>query len=159
MGPETLAGRIGKPICLARDLIRAHEVAYHTFWKWAGRAVNSVMLGESLPAAFGWQLHPSADPNPRSILNYPMQANGAEMMQIASCMATEAGIELCAPVHDALLIAAPVELIEQQAERMCSIMQEASRAVLAGFELGADAKEVRYPRTVHGRGAGPRNVK
>jgi hypothetical protein len=40
-------------------------------------------------------------------MNWPMQANGAEMMRIAAMAATEAGIEVCAPVHDAFLIAAP----------------------------------------------------
>ena len=38
-----------------------------------------------------------------------MQANAAEMMRLAACFATESGIEVCAPVHDAFLICAPLE--------------------------------------------------
>ena len=34
-------------------------------------------------------------------MNFPMQAGGAEMMRIAAIAATEAGIEVCCPVHDA----------------------------------------------------------
>ena len=41
-----------------------------------------------------------------------MQANGAEMMRLAAIAATEAGIEVCAPVHDAFLIAAPLSRLE-----------------------------------------------
>lgn len=36
-----------------------------------------------------------------------MQANGAEMLGLACCLATEAGIGAYAPVHDAQLIEAP----------------------------------------------------
>ena len=38
-----------------------------------------------------------------------MQANGAEMLRLACCFATERGVRVCAPVHDAILIEAPGE--------------------------------------------------
>jgi hypothetical protein len=74
-----------------------------------------------------------------------MQANGAEMLRIASILLTEAGIRVCAPVHDALLIEAPLDELDQAIATTKSLMQEASRIVLDGFELGSDVKEVRYP--------------
>ena len=74
-----------------------------------------------------------------------MQANGAEMLRLACCLATERGIEVCAPVHDAVLICAPLERLDADVVRMQDAMREASRIVLAGFELGTDAKIVRYP--------------
>jgi hypothetical protein len=60
-------------------------------------------------------------------------------------MATEAGIELVAPVHDAVMIVAPQDRIEADVAAMQAIMREASRIVLAGFGLDSDAKIVRYP--------------
>jgi hypothetical protein len=74
-----------------------------------------------------------------------MQANGAEMLRLACCLAIERGVEVCAPVHDAVLICAPLERLDADVERMEAAMREASRIVLAGFELGTDAKIVRYP--------------
>jgi hypothetical protein len=74
-----------------------------------------------------------------------MQANGAEMLRLACCLATERGIEVCAPVHDAVLIAAPLDKIDTEVFRMEAVMKEASREVLAGFELGSDSTVVRYP--------------
>jgi DNA polymerase I len=67
------------------------------------------------------------------------------MLRIASILLTEAGIQVCAPVHDALLIEAPLEDLDQAIATTKSLMQEASRIVLDGFELGSDVKEVRYP--------------
>jgi hypothetical protein len=74
-----------------------------------------------------------------------MQANAAEMMRIAACLATERGIEVCAPVHDAFLICAPSIRIDEEAAAMRAAMIEASRAVLDGFELRVDIDIVRYP--------------
>jgi DNA polymerase-1 len=96
-------------------------------------------------AGFGWQIHTRDELNDRSLRNFPMQANGAEMLRIASVLLTEAGIRVCAPVHDALLIEAPLAELDQAIVTTKSLMGEASRIVLDGFELGSDVKEVRYP--------------
>jgi hypothetical protein len=74
-----------------------------------------------------------------------MQANGAEMLRLACCLGTERGIEVCAPVHDAVLICAPLDRLDQDVARMQDAMREASRVVLGGFELRTDATVVRYP--------------
>jgi hypothetical protein len=68
---------------------------------------------------------------PRTIQNYPMQANGAEMLQLACCWTTEAGIRVCMPVHDALLVEAPVDALDETIGRVQQAM--ASRAVDGAF--------------------------
>ena len=84
-------------------------------------------------------------PNPRSLANFPCQANGAEMLRLACCMLVEAEIGLCAPVHDAVLIEAPASTINETVREAKQIMGEASKLVLSGFEIGTDAKIVRSP--------------
>jgi DNA polymerase I len=92
--------------------------------------------------------------NERSLRNFPMQANGAEMLRLACCLATERRIQVCAPVHDAVLICASLDRLEADLTRMREAMREASRIVLNGFELGTDAHVVRYPdRYMDERGA------
>jgi hypothetical protein len=145
MEAEGLALRIGKPTVVARDLLRAHRETYREFWKWSDRVVDTAMLAGSVNTAFGWAMHVGAESNPRSLRNYPMQANGAEMLRLACCMATERGIELAAPVHDAVMIVAPAERIDADVTATQAIMREASRIVLDGFELGSDAQVVRWP--------------
>jgi hypothetical protein len=83
-----------------------------------------------------------------------MQANGAEMMRLAACLATERGIEVCAPVHDAFLICAPFDRLDDAIGIMRASMAEASRVVLGGFELGTDVSVTRWPsRYMDARGA------
>jgi DNA polymerase I len=74
-----------------------------------------------------------------------MQANGAEMLRLACCLATERGLSVCAPVHDAILIEAPLVEIDEHVAALRACMREASRVVLDGFELGSEAKFVRWP--------------
>ena len=75
-----------------------------------------------------------------------MQAHGAEMMRIACVLAVERGINLCAPIHDALLIEAHINKIDPEVARLKACMSEASRAVLGdGKACRVDASIVRYP--------------
>jgi DNA polymerase I len=153
MEERALAVRIGQPPIVARDLLRAHRTTYPTFWRWSDAAVDTAMLTGSLRTVFGWPVHVGGNPNPRSLRNFPMQANGAEMLRLACCLGTERGIEICAPVHDAVLICAPLERLEEDVERMRACMAEASRIVLGGFELGTDVHVTRWPnRYMDGRG-------
>ena len=67
------------------------------------------------------------------------------MLRIACIRLTSAGINVCAPVHDALLIEAPLEEIDHVVAETQRLMRMASADVLAGFELRSDAKVIRYP--------------
>ena len=145
MAEASLAARINQPVARARQLLELHHRTYRKFWKWSDGAVDEAVLGGRLWAGFGWQIQTRNEINDRSLRNFPMQANGAEMLRIASILLTEAGIRVCAPVHDALLIEAPLSELDQAIVTTKSLMQEASRLVLDGFELGSDVKEVRYP--------------
>jgi DNA polymerase-1 len=141
MEAETLALRIGQPLIVARGLLRAHRETYRPFWRWSDAVVDHAMLFGSLHTVFGWHVHVGENSNPRSLRNFPMQANGAEMLRLACCLATERGIEVCAPVHDAVLICAPLDHLERDIAQMRVIMAEASRIVLNGFELSTDCPD------------------
>ena len=144
-GQEGLAARIGQPLIVARDLLRAHHETYRLFWLWSDAVVDHAMLHGSLHTVLGWHIHVGENPNPRSLRNFPMQANGSELLRLACCLATERAIEVCAPIHDAVLICAPLDRLDTDIETMCACMAEASRIVLNGFELRTEAKVVRYP--------------
>jgi DNA polymerase I len=145
MEAESLAARIGQPTIVARDLLRAHPETYRPFWRWSDAVVDHAMVHGSLHTVFGWHVHVGENTNPRSLRNFPMQANGAEMMRLAACLATERGIEVCAPVHDAFLICAPLDRLDADVASMRAAMAEASRIVLGGFELRTDVHIVKYP--------------
>jgi DNA polymerase-1 len=143
--PDGLALRKNMPVVLARDLMRRHRMSFPTFWRWSDRAVRHATLHNRIETVFGWPIHVQADFNPRSLRNFPMQANGAEMLRLACCLATERGVDVCMPVHDAVFITAPLDRIDKHVALMQACMREASRDVLAGFELRSKAQIVRWP--------------
>src|SRR5204862_5219938 len=108
MGQDSLALRIGQPVSRARELLRLHRETYGVFWRWSDAAVDYAMLRGSLHTVFGWYVHAKQETNARFFRNSPMQANGAELLRLACCFAVESGIRVCAPVHDAILIEAPL---------------------------------------------------
>jgi len=145
MGFQALAHRLGEPPVVGRDLLRLHRETYPRFWEWSEAAVNHAMLKGFLHTVFGWRVHVGANVNPRSLANFPMQANGAEMLRLACCLATEAGIIVCAPVHDAVLVEGATAEIDDVVDQTQEALHTASCAVLGGFPLRSDVKVVAYP--------------
>ena len=147
MGPKSLAERLGQPEAQARQLLRLHRETYPDYWRWSQGAVDHAMFHGWLWTVFGWQIHVGEHVNPRSLANFPVQANGAEMLRLACCLATERGIAVCAPVHDALLVEGDIDSINDVVQATRDAMQEASRIVLNGFELRTDDYRtiVRWP--------------
>jgi hypothetical protein len=145
MGADALAQRIGQSVPHAKELLHQHRQTYQRFWRWSDAVVDHAMLYGRIWTVFGWTLHTGPEVNVRSLRNFPVQANGAEMLRLACCLATERGIRVCAPVHDALLIEAPLTEIEASVAATQAAMVEASTVVLSGFALRSDAQIVRYP--------------
>ena len=82
MGADALAQRIGQPPIRARQLLQLHRETYRVFWSWSNAAVDYAMLGGSLHTVFGWRVQVPPVANDRSLRNFPMQANGAEMLRL-----------------------------------------------------------------------------
>lgn len=142
---EGLARKLNVSPVRGRDLLRMHKETFHQFWRWSDAVQDEAILTGRFRTVFGWTVHAGVDPNPRSLRNFPMQGNGAEMMRLACCLTTERGIRLCCPVHDALLIEANLEDIDSAVEATQQAMREASEIVLDGFTLRTDAKVIRHP--------------
>ncbi len=145
MGPVSLARRIHIPEAYAKDLLDRHKRTFKTYWNWSDGVIDHAMLHGKLWTVFDWRLQIDDHPNPRSIRNFPMQANGSEMLRLACCFTTERDIRVCAPVHDAILIEAPLERLEATITIAQDAMSEASEIVLNGFRLRTDVAVFRYP--------------
>ena len=106
------------------------------------------LMGEPLVTPLGWKLRlrNNPDANERSLLNWPMQSTGADIMRLAACMLTEAGIEVCCPIHDAFLIWFPLAEEIEVIAKTTKLMVDASEIVLGlGHACRVDADIVRYP--------------
>lgn len=145
MGAKSLSFRINKSEVEAQKLLDMHRGVFSTYWNWVESAGDFAQINGYIETVFAWPLYVHAGTKPKTIQNFPMQANGSEMLRLATCLAVEKGVSVCAPIHDALLIESEITCLDENIQLAQDCMREASRIVLDGFELGSDVKIVKYP--------------
>jgi DNA polymerase-1 len=145
MQAPSLAARTGLSEIEAQHLLRRLAQTFPAFTAWAEHAVDVGRLTGYLSTVFGWTLRTEHTPRSTTLRNFPMQSNGAEMLRLACCLATERGVQVCAPVHDALLVEGDAESIDDTVAATRAAMAEASRIVLDGLEVATDAEIICWP--------------
>jgi len=84
-----------------------------------------------MESVFGWPLHISTSPNKRTLYNFPMQANGAEMLRLATMRLCDAGIVPIMLIHDGILF-------EETDREKIELAKEIMRG--AGDQMGKAAR-------------------
>jgi DNA polymerase-1 len=123
----------------ATIIIEQYRRTYSRFWEWREQRVEAAMIDRQMETVFGWPLHLSHSPNKRTLFNFPMQGNGAEMLRLAAWRMCEAGIVPSMLVHDGILFEVHDD---EQIEHAKEIMRAAGRDVCDGFEIGVDIDQM-----------------
>jgi DNA polymerase I len=145
MQSMSLAQKLGIAPVQARSLMKAHARTYRTFWRWSQAMVDSALLRGHLDTCFGWRAHLSHKTRPTSLMNWPMQSHGSEILRLACCFLVEAGLVVVAPVHDAVLVECDAEAVEEVAT-LAALMRKASRVVLGGSRSGSTTRSCSFLR-------------
>ena len=138
MGVRSLAKGLDRHPLIAMEVIERHKRTYPRFWEWREDCAKQAMVDRKMETVFGWPLHLSHSPNKRTLYNFPMQGNGAEMLRLAAGRLCEAGIVPNMLVHDGILIEARSE---EEIKHTIEIMKAAGRDVCDGFEIGVDVDQ------------------
>ena len=95
---------------------------------------------------YGWKYHFNDESkiNPKRLSNYPIQANGGEVLRMAMIDVMENGFDknVSMIVHDALLIHLPRKNLAANIRKIKSLMEKASKKVI-GREITVDTKIIR----------------
>lgn len=148
MGRESLALRIRKSPDYAQELLNHHRRAFKDFWKFQDHVLNSALLHKRIDTGFGWQFYLNGrETKSRTVLNFPAQAAGAEILRVACISLVENGIRIIAPVHDAILVEYDEEEAREKIPLTVELMEKASEFVLGvGNRIRASPEAViRYP--------------
>ena len=138
MGVPSLARGLDRHPLIASTLIERHRRTHPRFWQWRDDQVQIAMLDRRIESVFGWPLRISTSPNKRTLYNFPMQTNGAEMLRLTAWRLCEAGIVPSMLVHDGILL----ELDnEEQIAHAVEIMRGTGRDVCDGFEIDVDVDQ------------------
>ena len=154
MGAQQFAYRIGQSVGRAKFLLKMHRDLYRTFWEWSDAAVNFASLNLRIHTTLGWRYHVGPNTKRQTLMNFPMQANGAEIMRLACINGVRSGLRICMPIHDAFLVEATIADRNEMVELTNAVMADASAQILGGFVLRTEVKVIEYPnRYVDKRGS------
>jgi DNA polymerase I-like protein with 3'-5' exonuclease and polymerase domains len=128
----------------AADLLLLHKRHYTVYWAWSKSVVDRADLRGFIQTMFGWRMWVTDKTTARTLMNFPMQATGAEMMRIAAIALTEIGIQVCSIIHDAFMVQAPIAVIGAVTALAEGIMQEAGYRLL-GFPVRTEATVICHP--------------
>ncbi len=143
---ESLARQNGLEPWIARKLHDDHKRIYAKYWDWIDAEVLHAEAAAHMETLFGWRRPVSGENAKRNaLLNFPIQAGCAEILRLATAYMLDAGVAICACVHDAVLVEAPIGEIEAVVATCKECFRRASAEYLDGFELGSDAKIIRFP--------------
>jgi DNA polymerase I-like protein with 3'-5' exonuclease and polymerase domains len=152
LSATSLAARLGIPTFDAHEMLGQHRQQFAQYWAWSDDYVAHALQTGIVRTALGWSYRIGlvGAVNDRSIRNWPIQSAGADILRIACILAVRHGVKLLAPIHDAVLIEAPIARIEADVALMREIMRRASRIVLNAtadgtHELRTDAKIIQFP--------------
>jgi hypothetical protein len=133
--PYGIAAKTKKSLDWAREMQARHRCAYPVFHQWRGDVVAQAHFDEVITSPFGWRLIVTADTKTRTVMNFLAQAGGSDVMRLVSIVATECGITIAAPVHDAFWILAPLDELDTTIAHMTEIMTEAGKLVTGGLPI------------------------
>lgn len=145
LGVRSLAAGTGLTVPEAEALHRQMRKVYDIFQIWTHGVIDTGLLRRELSTYFGWRVRVVDGTKTTTLQNFPAQSHGAEMLRLACCLIVEDGIQLCCPIHDAVLVEAADDEIDDVVARTRAHMAAASRVVLDGFEVGTDAEIIRWP--------------
>ena len=143
MSVGSLAAKAGIPVAEAKLMIKWHKREYHKYWEWITDTVDRGMLLGLIRTNYHW-CYQTMQAKYRSLMNWPMQSTGADILRLAISICVDNGIHVIAPVHDAILIEAPIESIEASVKKAQQYMVQAAEFVL-NFKITTDVEIIQYP--------------
>lgn len=166
MGLRRLAEDLNLDPAVAGRLMQSYRERYARMVDYGERTVTRGINLSELRTRLDWRLHvrhviPSKSglegKKPANLLtlnslrNWPVQANAAEILRLAVIEATAKGVAIVGTLHDALLIEASKEVIEDHIALARQAMRDASATILVNPSTGAcyplrvDATIIRWP--------------
>jgi DNA polymerase I-like protein with 3'-5' exonuclease and polymerase domains len=161
--PEGIALAIGggnpatyrEDLSLAQRIYRKHHDTHRVFWDWVGEVAQNAYLTGSIETRMGWRML-VGDPatrvrengrwqeygtKPLTLMNWQMQATGADIIRLTCAALSAAGVEVICPVHDAILFLADISYHEDVGNVVAAIMERAAVTIL-GARIPVDRQWV-----------------
>jgi DNA polymerase I len=142
LGAANLAVRTGISVYEAAEILARLRARFRVFEEFAKCAVDHAGLLLKVDTPFAWTMQCPPEMNPRTIRNFPIQSTGSEILHVACVLAERRGIQIVAPVHDALMAQCPAAAVDDMSAALDRVMRDAAALVLRGYELSTDEQRI-----------------
>jgi DNA polymerase I-like protein with 3'-5' exonuclease and polymerase domains len=149
MSAPGLAGKAGVSLNRAKDLLATLRQIFRTLWRWSDAQIHAARWTGFMETAYGWRLAVNSKTETGTLGNFKIRGTAADILRLAAIFLYEAGVKVCAPVHDAFLIQAPESELEEAAQEASRQMVRASRYVLGDYVLRTKIELLRHPDRLH----------
>ena len=144
--PYGLSAKLGLSLAKATFIHSNILNAFKDYKFWIkGVKVNAGRRG-FFETKYGWKYHLNDESkvNPKRLSNYPIQANGGEVLRMAMIDVMEGGFDknLSMIIHDALLLHIPRKNLAASVRKIKSLMEKAAEKVI-GRKITVDTKIIR----------------
>jgi DNA polymerase I len=143
MGARTLALRSGISLFEAAEILARLRARFRAFESYAQRVVDHAGLTLETSTVFGWRMQCPPGIRMRTVRNFPIQSTASEVLHVACALAERRGVEIVAPVHDAIMAEGPADRADEIAATLDQAMRDAGTVVLRGYELPTDKQLIR----------------
>jgi len=133
--------KFGKTYSEVAGLLMRYKEIYKTYFDWAAARSNHAQVHGYISTSLGWDRHfPYNVPiNPRSLMNWSVQATAAEILRNALLRLHNANIKVCTTVHDSILIECPLPEVQEQVGIAKQCMIDAGNYIIGdGIKVDVD---------------------
>lgn len=149
LGPYSLAVRTGISLAEAGEILARLRARFYKFEDFTARVADHVGLELEIRSQMGWVMQCPSGTRRNLLRNWPMQTTGSEILHVLCILAERRGIEIVAPVHDAVMAEGPLQQAAELSEALDRVMRDASALVLRGCELPTDKQIIRPGENYH----------
>jgi len=132
MGQESLATRLGCSSIESKKYVALHKKTYPRYWEFVQETQATASLTCSSVSQLGWIRRYHTNFNARAAQNFPIQAAGADCLIMATVALFDAGFEVLATVHDAVLLSLDTQ---KHAENVKFLMIDSIKSITGGHDV------------------------
>jgi len=140
-GPGAVAKSLKCSVSHAKFLMNKYREIFKVYFNWIEGFIENSLNKTYFSTCYGWQRHIKSlfttkegkkKHIHKSLLNWPIQAHGGEILRQALIDLTDENFKVVALVHDAVMLEIPIPEFKQRLEEAKQIMVDASIKVVGG---------------------------
>lgn len=135
MKEHGLQKRTGLSLEDCKDIMKKHRRVFARFWEWVEAWRAEAWASRLMTTPLGWEMRLRGPVKNNMIQNWPAQSTAADILRLLTIAAEDAGLSICALIHNAVLLEAAENDIEEAVAEMRDLMVRAGRVV-----IGADLR-------------------